>query len=142
MGAMRVYQRYENAGENRGKLDHDKGFTLIEVLFAVMLLAFGLLAVSSMQGVAINGNLIALDRTDAVAWAQDTMDRLLALPITDADLSAGNHVDAAPPTGYIITWDVGNNPVGSSVTITVTVAYRERGIARRPVRLIGVRTRV
>jgi prepilin-type N-terminal cleavage/methylation domain-containing protein len=139
---MRVYQRYGNAVENRGKLNHDKGFTLLEVLFAVMLLAFGLLAVSSMQGVAINGNLIALDRTDAVACAQEALERLLALPITDADLSAGNHVDAAPPPGYTITWVVGNNPVGSSVTITVTVAYQERGIARRPVQLTGVKTRV
>jgi prepilin-type N-terminal cleavage/methylation domain-containing protein len=139
---MRVYQRYGNAGVNQGKLNLDKGFTLIEVLFAVAVLSFGLLAVSSMQGVAINGNLVALDRTDAVAWAQDTLERLLALPVTDADLSAGNHVDGAPPPGYAITWTVSNNPVGNSLTITVTVAYQERGIARRPVQLIGVRTQV
>ena len=113
-----------------GKRNNEKGFTLIEVLFAVAVLAFGILAVSSLQGSAIRGNLMALDRTEAVAWAQAQMESLMALPFGD--------VVTGGPTArgiYNISWQVVNYvlPGGNAKRITVTVNYSEKGIARRPV---------
>ena len=92
-------------------------------------LVFGLLAVSSLQGSAIRGNLMALDRTEAVSWAQTQMEALMALPYANV-LSGGPTVQG----NYTITWNVADdNPVTNCKLITVTVAYSEKGVARRPV---------
>jgi prepilin-type N-terminal cleavage/methylation domain-containing protein len=121
-----------------GKRNYEQGFTLIEILFAVAVLAFGLLAVSSLQGSAIRGNLMALDRTDAVARAQTQMESLMALPY--ANVAPGGPIVQG---NYTITWNViAYNPpftVGNAKRITVTVNYSEKGIARRPVVLTCIK---
>jgi prepilin-type N-terminal cleavage/methylation domain-containing protein len=112
-----------------GKRNHEQGFTLIEILFAVAVLAFGLLAVSSLQGSAIRGNLMALDRTEAVAWAQTQMESLMALPYNDV-VSGGPTVQGI----YTINWNVINNdPIFNCKRITVTVTYQEKKFAAWPV---------
>ena len=70
---------------NKTKNKED-GFTLIEVLVAISILAFGLLAVASMQLAAIQANSSAIETTEALNVAQDKMEELIALPFNDADL--------------------------------------------------------
>ena len=133
---MRSYQHCIKS--SLGKRNQEQGFTLIEVLFAVAVLSFGLLAVSSLQGSAIRGNLMALDRTEAVAWAQTQMEGLMALPYA-------NVVSGGPPVqdNYTITWNViTGNPALNCKLVTVTVNYSEKGIARRPVVLTCVKPSV
>ena len=123
------------------KRNQDQGFTLIEILFAVAVLSFGLLAISSLQGSAIKGNLMALDRTEAVAWAQTQMESLMALPFNDVVTGGPTVRD-----NYTISWVVvAYNPpytVGTAKMITVTVNYSEKGIARRPVVLQCIKPNV
>jgi type II secretion system protein I len=116
------------------KKNSARGFTLIEVLFAVAVLAFGLLAVSSLQGSATQGNLMAFDRTEALAVAQTQMESLMALPF--------NNVASGGPTvqgNYTITWNVDAVTITNCRLITVRVNYSEKGIARRPVVLTCVK---
>ena len=133
---MRSYQHPIKS--SLGKRSHEQGFTLIEIMFAVAVLSFVLLAVSSLQGSAIRGNLMALDRTQAVAWAQNQMEALMALPFNDV-VTGGPTVQGI----YTITWNVTpNNPINNCRLITVTVNYSEKGIARRPVVLTCVKPNV
>lgn len=124
---MRSYQVHRNDMEKAdNKTKKEQGFTLVEALVAIALLAFGLLAVASMQTGAIRGNFFASGTTEATAWAQNTLETLLALPYSDPDLTDGNHVDPNPPTGYTIQWDMVNDAVNNFKTVTVTVTYQGR----------------
>lgn len=137
---MRSHQKHKRIRKNKlTSLKHQKGFTLIEVLFAVAVLAFGILAVSSLQGSAMNGNLISIHRTEAVTWAQTQMETLLAL--TYNQLLAGVTPQVIQGN-YTINRAVANGPVPNTLQITVTVTYQERGIARRAAELICVKSSV
>ncbi|MFP3928876.1 MAG: prepilin-type N-terminal cleavage/methylation domain-containing protein, partial [Desulfobacteraceae bacterium] len=53
------------------------GFTLLEVLLAICILSFGLLAVAAMQVSGIRGNSFAGEVTSGVALSSDTAEKLL-----------------------------------------------------------------
>jgi type IV pilus assembly protein PilV len=116
---MPGYAPLRNAGTK-----NETGFTLLEVIIAISLLAVGMLAVASMQVSAITGNAHANRITEATTLAQDKLEELMALPYTDADLSQGQHDDTDPPTPYNRTWSVTDDPAGVTNTkrITVTVS--------------------
>jgi len=69
----------------------DRGFTLIEVMVALTLLAIGLLALAGMQVTAIRTNASASEITARVALAEGIMEEILSLdgsnPIFLADTS-------------------------------------------------------
>jgi prepilin-type N-terminal cleavage/methylation domain-containing protein len=62
------------------------GFTLIEVLVAVVILVFGLLAVGSMQIAAIRGNFMGGNTSIALSLASEKMEDLLNKDFNHADL--------------------------------------------------------
>jgi len=61
----------------------NEGLTLLEVLAAVAILSFGLLAVATMQGSSIKGNSQAIGTTEAITLAQDKVEELMRLPYND-----------------------------------------------------------
>jgi prepilin-type N-terminal cleavage/methylation domain-containing protein len=80
-----------------------RGFTLLEVMIALFLLAFGMLAAVSMQSTAINSNALASRNTSATEVAQMVMDDLLSVNADDTFwrnrfLTLGvNNYDRFPP---------------------------------------------
>ena len=118
---------------------HPAGFTLLEVLVAISILAVGLLGVASMQIAAINGNAFAGRITSGMYLAQATLESLLASPSTDPALAAGAHSASSPPPGSNVSWTVNDNtPVLNAKTIAVTVTWSHKGHPRTS-RLIGVK---
>ncbi|MEA1866846.1 MAG: prepilin-type N-terminal cleavage/methylation domain-containing protein [Thermodesulfobacteriota bacterium] len=68
----------------------EKGFTLIEILIAIAIFAFGILAIAAMQIKTIQGNSFAGGMTGASHIAQNKMEELIALPFNDAQLNDAN----------------------------------------------------
>jgi type IV pilus assembly protein PilV len=115
----------------------EKGFTLLEVIVAISILTFGLLAVASMQMTAIRGNYNASNITEATTVAQDRLEDLMGLLYSDPLLDPGNGMsDPAPPSpsGYTITYDVlNNNPMANTRLIAVTVKWQDKGVQKQSV---------
>lgn len=63
---------------NRGEKEtlDKRGFTLLEVLIAIFILALGLLAVATMQISAVRGNRLGNEVTRATYLAQDKLEEL------------------------------------------------------------------
>jgi len=105
-------------GSNR-----QKGFTLLEVIMAVSILTVGILAVASMQGAAIMGNVRATDVTDATTLATDRLEKLAALAYDDTDLEDRDNDGASGlnDTGF------DNNPATSADSDYETNELTARG---------------
>ncbi|MBU0484844.1 MAG: type IV pilus modification protein PilV [Proteobacteria bacterium] len=59
---------------------NDNGFTLIEVMIAVLVLTMGLLGAAAMQTTAVNGNASAMKLTQATLLANDRVEILMSWP--------------------------------------------------------------
>lgn len=68
-----------------------KGFSLIEVLIGLIILAVGFLAIAGMQITSIRGNYFSNNVTQATVLAQEKMEDLKRLPYDHVDLSSGEH---------------------------------------------------
>ncbi len=64
----------------------ENGFTLVEVLVAMVLFAFGILAVIQMQLIANTTNIKSRMMTEAIVVAQTEIERLMSLTYDDPDL--------------------------------------------------------
>ena len=81
------------------------GFTMIEMLIAITILAVGMLAVASMQVSALQTNGKAARYTEAATQAQDRLERLISLPYNDPGLASGT--DTTQAVDYLqINWTV------------------------------------
>lgn len=61
------------------RLRNEKGFSLIEVIVALVVLTIGVLAVNAMQTVSIRGNKTANDITRATSWSSDQVERIFRM---------------------------------------------------------------
>jgi len=142
-----------------------RGFTLIEVLVAITLLAVGILAAATMQITALGGNSLANRVTTASTLAADTLESLMELPFDDPRLAAtvpeaatataadlGEALsdpetarswedELGQPAGFEVFWNVVEDyPLVDCKTIRVLVRRSDRG-ALRTIALDFVRMR-
>ena len=131
------------------------GFTLIEVLIAVMVFAIGTLAIATMQGTAIRGNSMGRHSTEATTLAMTWLEDLASLPYTDARLQdttldgvAGldNGIDAKdgvtpdfPKTvdgNYTVFWNVADDQfISQTRTLALYVTWQDHQDMTRSVRM-------
>jgi type IV pilus assembly protein PilV len=129
----------------------DNGFSLLEVLITIAILAVGLLAVAGMQVHTMEGNDFSQDMTEAIILAQDTAENLAildfnnpALADTDgganwnaatndfnfrSDLANVDHLDPGSPYNinevqYNVGWYVqANAPVQNVTTVALVITW-------------------
>ena len=118
----------------------EKGFTLSEVLVAMVVFSVALLGLARMQVGAIQVNTIASRLTQGTTLAQDRVEWLMALPYNDkmvADITAkgtftsypntDNPDPKPPPQGYTIRWDVDTDvPSAGLKTINIFVTWKNK----------------
>ena len=77
-----------------------EGFTLVEVLIAMMILLVGLLGIASMQIMAMKGNQHARESTEKTVTANSIMEWLVGLPF-DSDNLRVTHADLDPTVAVV-----------------------------------------
>jgi type IV pilus assembly protein PilV len=72
----------------RRMMENCRGFTLVEVLMAMTILAVGLLSIAGMQVVSLKTNASANTLTTNAALAEGIMEQILSWPLDDPRLAA------------------------------------------------------
>lgn len=133
MNTGRVFNRLRN--------DPARGFSLIEMMVALLVLSVGLLGIFKLHANATDANTRSRAITEGSILAGAMAERLLALPYDHADLSAGAHtpsattdgidndmngvIDENGEQGYItVRWDVTEGCLGPNMAIHKCVRLR------------------
>ena len=106
------------------------GFTLIEVMFAIVIFGVGVMALLLCVPMASKKVMSSGSQTRAAAIASQTAEDLLTVPYGDGSLTSGTHDDPANPHDnlYYTRWVVENNqPLSACKRITITVARGAAG---------------
>jgi len=84
------------------------GFSLIEVLVAILILSIGLLGLAGLQNRALTGNQSALLRSRAVQRCEDILDRMRANrgPALDGNYNIAMEADLGSSTGTVAMDDL------------------------------------
>ena len=123
----------------------ENGFTLIEVLIAILVLSIGLLGVAGLQTTAIRGNTFSRDTTTGTQLAEEMVERIRVNALNFPGTYNGIDTSAAcggvdPVLGDCLQWQaalqasglpgargqvtvVTNTPVNESTTINVVVSW-------------------
>jgi len=138
-------------------LKNNKGFTLIEIMIAMMVLSIGLLGIASMQIKAVQGNTASMGLTEAAILGQNQIESLMSMKylnnlLNDMDGDGNNGAglgDSGPDTiwgtaddndtgvnadysfiqgRYTIDWNVSVGfPIANTKTIRVLINWVENG---------------
>lgn len=128
---MSVYSRWMRPLISK----EEAGFTLLEVMIAVVILAVGLLALATMQITAVRDNSGSYFVTDGKNWATDRFETILTDSrgyFNNPDLTPGDHVGLNLPPGYSIEWHVDEDDIITTTkTITMTIRATRFGLPKR-----------
>jgi prepilin-type N-terminal cleavage/methylation domain-containing protein len=118
--------RQGTAGEtSRGRLS-ERGFGLIELAVAIVVLAIGVLGLAALMPMGTRSAAKSGEVTRASELASAQAEKLLATPYSDPDLAPGAHQATPYPHsgGYYLTWVVEDNePIASCKRVTVTIRW-------------------
>ena len=119
-----------------------QGFTIIEVMIALVIFAIGVLGLAAMQIDFIQGNATARGFTEAANQASDKIEELAAVDYTDSDLNlaAAGSPHTETVGDYSLSWTVENPEIdatpglsgdeGAYKHIQLTVNWNDRTTAR------------
>ena len=104
---------------------NEAGFTLIEIMFAIVVFGIGVMALMACVPMASKRIMSSGAQTRASSLAAEAAEHLLTVPYGNSLITTGTHDDAANPHDglYYTRWVVEDDtPITSCKRITVTVA--------------------
>ncbi len=116
-------------------LKKSKGFSLIEVLVALIILSVALLALAGLMATTTKNNSSGAHMTEAATFAQDRLEELRSTPWTMITTGSDTRQGA---TGVVYTrrWEVVSNPSDTLRTVAITLNWHDR--VNHSIRLLSV----
>jgi prepilin-type N-terminal cleavage/methylation domain-containing protein len=108
---------------NNTKKRKDSGFTIIEMLIAMVILSVAVLGIGSMVYSVMGSTSISKGMTVATTLMQDKMESLKNTVVSS--LTTGSDAVQMGNVSYLRQWTV--SPSANTRTITVTVNWNDRG---------------
>ena len=97
-----------------------RGFSLLEVLIALVILSISLLALAGLMITTTRNNSLGGHLTEAATFAQDRLEQLRATP-WQTIASGADQVLGSSRINYTRNWNVVTN--GNSRTVTITINW-------------------
>ena len=105
------------------------GFSMMEMLVSMVILAVGLLAIVSMQGTAMTGNNLSKSMTQGYYVGQSQMENLIQQGYDS--VSNGPATRSFNNVNYTINWQIIENVyIDDMKTIEMTVSWSRKGEGR------------
>lgn len=101
----------------------DAGFTLMELMIALMVVAIGVLGIWSMQAAAIGGNVTSRKITEAAVVGSDQLEKLMLMKYSDGDLTYDSAIHTPLGTdsdGNVVSWRT--SPSGGDYSVQMTIS--------------------
>jgi type IV pilus assembly protein PilV len=114
------------AGVLPAQRSYSRGFSLLEVLVALLVLSIGLLGLAALQTVGLKFNTQSYQRTQAVLNAYDIIDRMRANP---AAVAAGSYDNIAISDPIPTPTDCGSSNCSSAQMATYDIAQWKTALA-------------
>ena len=126
-----------------GERTEERGFTLIEVLIALLILMVGMAGILSLQLTSMKATSFSRHATEASSLVEDKVEELRTVPLTSARFANGtDKVDSrgvADAEGiYTRTWTLA--PGIETTIVNVSVSWTERGNEPYTISMADMRT--
>jgi len=106
---------------------NDKGFTIIEVLIAMVIFAVGILGLTKMQITSINTNADAGRYTEGSTWGVSKIEDIIATAYDDATLNNGT-TGTLTHGIYSVAWTITDSvPIPNVKNINIVVTWDVKG---------------
>jgi type IV pilus assembly protein PilV len=122
------------------QLPDTRGFTLLEVMIALVILTIGLLGLASLQVMSIKGNSYGQQMTVASTFAQNKLEELRRTTLVDGTFS--DPVTDQNGIRYTRTWTVTiDSPQTGANSVVITITWTgPTGQGAEALRSINIRT--
>ena len=121
--------------KKRSPRTRSNGFTLIEILVALVILSIALLALAGLMVTTTKNSSFGGRMTEAATFAQDLLEQLRASPWANV-VSGADQKMGSTGINYTRNWNVVPNPPGTQRWVTITVNWND-GV-NRSIRLLSV----
>lgn len=119
-----------------------QGFTLVEILIALLILLVGIAGILTLQMVSVRATNVSRHATEAAVVGENLLEEFRVVPM-ESIASGSDRVDdegqVAADGAYTRTWTIADN--GDSIDIVVEVSWLERGSEPYSITLISKRRR-